>query len=261
MAPSSVGASQSCRAAALNSRRGAACPQPYTAALYNVPCCPALQLPRRMGPGSVCGIHAHRRLCGVVPPQALPRGVHRGRYRRRRRGGAGPPPQGGTHERVVAGSAVPGCRPVRGAHWYCFRQRRTALPPSWGLPACDAGRAQVVSERASAARAALAPACVPCRSGAALCSTPAGHIPILCPSRRGARVERCRHQPPTPRPGPLQVFTSIGQLELFYDQAPDVMRSCSMALQLLSVCIGSYLSGAGAGVGWGWGGSTWVSKG
>ena len=42
---------------------------------------------------------------------------------------------------------------------------------------------------------------------------------------------------------PPQVFTSIGQLELFYDQAPDVMRSCSMALQLLSVCIGSYLSG------------------
>jgi hypothetical protein len=41
-----------------------------------------------------------------------------------------------------------------------------------------------------------------------------------------------------------QVFTSIGQMEFFYDQAPDVMRSCSMALQLLSVCIGSYLSGA-----------------
>lgn len=39
------------------------------------------------------------------------------------------------------------------------------------------------------------------------------------------------------------MFTSIGQLELFYDQAPDVMRSCSMALVLLSVCIGSYLSG------------------
>lgn len=35
----------------------------------------------------------------------------------------------------------------------------------------------------------------------------------------------------------------MGQLEFFYDQAPDVMRSCSMALQLLSVCIGSYLSG------------------
>lgn len=44
-------------------------------------------------------------------------------------------------------------------------------------------------------------------------------------------------------PNPSQVFTSIGQLELFYDQAPDVMRSCSMALVLLSVCIGSYLSG------------------
>ena len=41
-----------------------------------------------------------------------------------------------------------------------------------------------------------------------------------------------------------QVLASIGQLEFFYDQAPDVMRSCSMALQLLSVCIGSYLSGA-----------------
>lgn len=43
---------------------------------------------------------------------------------------------------------------------------------------------------------------------------------------------------------PAQVLASIGQLEFFYDQAPDVMRSCSMALQLLSVCIGSYLSGA-----------------
>ena len=44
--------------------------------------------------------------------------------------------------------------------------------------------------------------------------------------------------------GLSEVLTSIGQLEFFYDQAPDVMRSCSMALQLLSVCIGSYLSGA-----------------
>lgn len=44
--------------------------------------------------------------------------------------------------------------------------------------------------------------------------------------------------------GLSEVFTSIGQLEFFYDQAPDVMRSCSMALQLLSVCVGSYLSGA-----------------
>lgn len=41
-----------------------------------------------------------------------------------------------------------------------------------------------------------------------------------------------------------QVLASIGQLEFFYDQAPDVMRSCSMALQLLSVAVGSYLSGA-----------------
>jgi peptide/histidine transporter 3/4 len=44
--------------------------------------------------------------------------------------------------------------------------------------------------------------------------------------------------------GASEIFTSIGQMEFFYDQAPDVMRSCSMALQLLSVCVGSYLSGA-----------------
>lgn len=44
--------------------------------------------------------------------------------------------------------------------------------------------------------------------------------------------------------GLSEVFTSIGQMEFFYDQAPDVMRSCSMALQLLSVALGSYLSGA-----------------
>ncbi|KAK9827526.1 hypothetical protein WJX74_008315 [Apatococcus lobatus] len=44
--------------------------------------------------------------------------------------------------------------------------------------------------------------------------------------------------------GLSEVFASIGQLEFFYDQAPDVMRSCSMALQLASVAIGSYLSGA-----------------
>ena len=59
--------------------------------------------------------------------------------------------------------------------------------------------------------------------------------------------------------GASEVLASIGQLEFFYDQAPDVMRSCSMALQLLSVAVGSYLSGAlvaavGAGtaaLGWG----------
>jgi len=44
--------------------------------------------------------------------------------------------------------------------------------------------------------------------------------------------------------GLSEVLASIGQLEFFYDQAPDVMRSCSMALQLLSVAVGSYLSGA-----------------
>jgi solute carrier family 15 (peptide/histidine transporter), member 3/4 len=49
------------------------------------------------------------------------------------------------------------------------------------------------------------------------------------------------------------MLASVGQLEFFYDQAPDVMRSCSMALQLLSVAIGSYLSGA---VVWGIGAGT-----
>lgn len=44
--------------------------------------------------------------------------------------------------------------------------------------------------------------------------------------------------------GLSEILASIGQLEFFYDQAPAVMRSCSMALQLLSVAIGSYLSGA-----------------
>lgn len=44
--------------------------------------------------------------------------------------------------------------------------------------------------------------------------------------------------------GLSEVFTSIGQLEFFYDQAPDVMRSCSMALQLLTECLGSYSAAA-----------------
>ena len=42
----------------------------------------------------------------------------------------------------------------------------------------------------------------------------------------------------------VQIMASIGQMEFFYSQSPDVMRSCCMALQLLSVAIGSYLSGA-----------------
>ena len=36
----------------------------------------------------------------------------------------------------------------------------------------------------------------------------------------------------------------VGQLEFFYDQAPDVMRSMGMAMQMLSISLGSYLSGA-----------------
>jgi len=48
--------------------------------------------------------------------------------------------------------------------------------------------------------------------------------------------------------GASEVLASIGQLEFFYDQAPDVMRSCSMALQLLSTAIGSYLSGGLVGL-------------
>lgn len=44
--------------------------------------------------------------------------------------------------------------------------------------------------------------------------------------------------------GLSEVFTSIGQMEFFYDQAPDVMRSCSMALGLLSSALGSYSAGA-----------------
>ena len=40
-----------------------------------------------------------------------------------------------------------------------------------------------------------------------------------------------------------EVFASIGQLELFYDQAPDSMRSCCSALQLLGTALGSFLAG------------------
>ncbi|KAI7840664.1 hypothetical protein COHA_005685, partial [Chlorella ohadii] len=63
-------------------------------------------------------------------------------------------------------------------------------------------------------------------------------------SRAGPKMSVWWQVPQYLAVGLSEVFTSIGQLELFYDQAPDVMRSCSMALVLLSVCIGSYLSGA-----------------
>ncbi|KAG9158231.1 hypothetical protein Leryth_000365 [Lithospermum erythrorhizon] len=42
--------------------------------------------------------------------------------------------------------------------------------------------------------------------------------------------------------GCAEVFTFIGQLEFFYEQAPDAMRSMSSALSLTTVALGSYLS-------------------
>jgi dipeptide/tripeptide permease len=45
-------------------------------------------------------------------------------------------------------------------------------------------------------------------------------------------------------PAPLFFFLSFAHCFSLSLQAPDVMRSCSMALQLLSVAVGSYLSGA-----------------
>lgn len=42
--------------------------------------------------------------------------------------------------------------------------------------------------------------------------------------------------------GCAEVFTFIGQLEFFYEQAPDAMRSVCSALSLLTVALGQYLS-------------------
>ncbi|KAG0583405.1 hypothetical protein KC19_3G133500 [Ceratodon purpureus] len=42
--------------------------------------------------------------------------------------------------------------------------------------------------------------------------------------------------------GAAEVFTFIGQLEFFYDQAPDAMRSLMSALSLTTVSLGNYLS-------------------
>ncbi|KAL5550119.1 hypothetical protein UlMin_000295 [Ulmus minor] len=42
--------------------------------------------------------------------------------------------------------------------------------------------------------------------------------------------------------GCAEVFTFIGQLEFFYDQAPDAMRSLCSALFLTAVALGNYLS-------------------
>lgn len=42
--------------------------------------------------------------------------------------------------------------------------------------------------------------------------------------------------------GCAEVFTFIGQLEFFYDQAPDAMRSLCSALSLTTTSLGNYLS-------------------
>ncbi|KAF6165803.1 hypothetical protein GIB67_012700 [Kingdonia uniflora] len=42
--------------------------------------------------------------------------------------------------------------------------------------------------------------------------------------------------------GCAEVFTFVGQLEFFYEQAPDAMRSLSSALSLTTVALGNYLS-------------------
>ena len=62
--------------------------------------------------------------------------------------------------------------------------------------------------------------------------------------------------------GLAEVLGSIGQLELFYDQAPDSMRSCCSAIQLLGSALGSTLSGVLLGAvnaaSARWGGRAWV---
>ncbi|KAJ7525957.1 hypothetical protein O6H91_17G075700 [Diphasiastrum complanatum] len=42
--------------------------------------------------------------------------------------------------------------------------------------------------------------------------------------------------------GACEVFISVGQLEFFYDQAPDAMRSVGAALYLSTISIGSFIS-------------------
>ncbi|PSS34633.1 Protein NRT1/ PTR FAMILY 8.2 like [Actinidia chinensis var. chinensis] len=42
--------------------------------------------------------------------------------------------------------------------------------------------------------------------------------------------------------GCAEVFTFIGQLEFFYEQAPDAMRSLCSALSLATVALGNYMS-------------------
>lgn len=42
--------------------------------------------------------------------------------------------------------------------------------------------------------------------------------------------------------GAAEIFTFIGQIEFFYDQSPDAMRSLCSALSLLTTGLGNYLS-------------------
>lgn len=42
--------------------------------------------------------------------------------------------------------------------------------------------------------------------------------------------------------GCAEVFTFVGQLEFFYEQAPDAMRSLCSALSLTTAALGNYLS-------------------
>ena len=62
--------------------------------------------------------------------------------------------------------------------------------------------------------------------------------------------------------GLAEVLGSIGQLELFYDQAPNTMRSCCSAIQLLGSALGSTLSGVLLGgmnsATERWGGGAWI---
>lgn len=44
--------------------------------------------------------------------------------------------------------------------------------------------------------------------------------------------------------GMSEVFAMIGSMELFYQQAPDSMRSCASAIQLLTVGLGAYVAAA-----------------
>lgn len=73
--------------------------------------------------------------------------------------------------------------------------------------------------------------------------------------KRLRMVKQLHHYEKTPLPisifwqvpqyfiiGAAEVFTFIGQLEFFYDQAPDAMRSMCSALSLTTVALGSYLS-------------------